>query len=526
MPEKTFDLANLVSFGDVAAEDDAVLDYFLKTDAVREISGNEVLLALGRKGSGKTALVRYFAEETGSLASRSLNLGGYPWNVHATRIDHGAAKIEAYVSSWRYVLSVEFALLAYERTPDKQSPNAKAIRLFAEKNYGSLTPSLGDLLAPEKIKVEGTSLEPEAFGFKLGSISFSRSTNDMRLGSELNAVSDALLKSAVQVAKEAGLETLQLHFDELDQGIFIFDESRKEMLTGLVLAARDLRQSSKNGTTKLSPIIYLRTDLWDDLSFSDKNKITQTKTLTLEWDSASLLALVNARLNVRLGKGATWETVSTERNMRGSQTKWNHILSRTFLRPRDVIKFLNFALDQAKKRVKRASAKLEIGSEPLVVRFENEDVTYARDAYSRYLKAELDDEIIAHWPLWEEALQACSAISTVTFKREEFIAEYDRRRSAANTLNAAEALKMLYRFSVIGYERRSGYGGASWAFQYTNPEAGWDNGATLFKVHLGLKEYAKLREERAQVGTLTIPSDDFVDLSDLDLNKLDDMNET
>jgi hypothetical protein len=60
---------------------------------------------------------------------------------------------------------------------------------------------------------------------------------------------------------------------------------------------------------------------------------------------------------------------------------------------------------------------------------------------------------------------------------------------------------MLYRFSVIGYERRSGYGGASWAFQYTNPGAGWDNAATLFKVHLGLKEYAKLREERTQAGT-------------------------
>ncbi len=81
MTEKLVDLRNLASFGDVAAEDDAVLDYFLKTEAVKEIRRNEALLALGRKGSGKTALVRYFAAESGSLASRSLNLGGYPWNV-------------------------------------------------------------------------------------------------------------------------------------------------------------------------------------------------------------------------------------------------------------------------------------------------------------------------------------------------------------------------------------------------------------------------------------------------------------
>ena len=139
------------------------------------------------------------------------------------------------------------------------------------------------------------------------------------------------------------------------------------------------------------------------------------------------------------------------------------------------------------------------------MRIENQDVTYARDEYSRYLKAELDDEIVAHWTQWEEALQACSAISTVTFRREEFTREYDRRRSTENPLNAGEALKTLYQFSVIGYERRSGYGGASWAFQYSHREAGWDNAATRFKVHLGLKEYARLREERA---SSLVPYDD------------------
>ena len=144
---------------------------------------------------------------------------------------------------------------------------------------------------------------------------------------------------------------------------------------------------------------------------------------------------------------------------------------------------MNSALVQAKKR----------GDNPLVLT--NPDVVNAREMYSNYLKSELDDEIMAHWPHWEEALQSCSAISTMTFQREEFDAQYEQRRSAANSLTAEEALETLYRFSVIGYERRSGYGGSSWAFQYTNPEAGWDNRATRFKVHLGLKEFAKLRED-------------------------------
>jgi hypothetical protein len=122
----------------------------------------------------------------------------------------------------------------------------------------------------------------------------------------------------------------------------------------------------------------------------------------------------------------------------------------------------------------------------------------SRVEYSSYLKQELDDEIPQHWRHWSDGLSALSAISTVTFEREQFLKEYDPRRSERNLVPADQALSLLYRFSVIGYERRSGYGGSSWTFQYSDPESGWDNSASRFKVHLGLKEFAKLREERRQ----------------------------
>jgi hypothetical protein len=112
------------------------------------------------------------------------------------------------------------------------------------------------------------------------------------------------------------------------------------------------------------------------------------------------------------------------------------------------------------------------------------------------LKNELDDEINPHWPYWTEALQACSAIGGITFERPEFESEYLQRRSPNNDVSAEDALSRLYSFSVIGYARRSGYGGSSWTSHYTDPGAGWDTSASRFKVHLGLKEYAKLREAR------------------------------
>lgn len=477
-------LRNLVSFGDVAAEDDAVLDYFLATEAVQDIRANRVFLVLGRKGSGKTAIVRHFSEGGTDSVSRALSLRGYPWNLHAQRIDRGASDIEAYVSSWRFLLVSQLASLVLARVGDDASPEANSIREFFRENYGGPNVTLSQLLRPQRLRLSRLSFEPTVLGNKLGGVALERNATDLSLGLELNALTDALLEATTTLSSRHTLPPLLLHFDELDQGLSSLDDARSRMLIGLVLAARELRQQAQSASVAVNAIVYLRSDLWDDLEFSDKNKISQTSTLHLAWDSDSLLRLVNARLQAKLSPDSSWDNVAAVELMRGSQTKWNHLLSRTFLRPRDVIRFLNAALERAKQRA----------DEPL--HFSNEDIVAARDPYSRYLKDELDDEILPHWRGWEEALQACSAIATITFERNQFIQEYETRRSQANPVTADSALEHLYRFSAIGYERRSGYGGSSWAFQYTDPEAGWDNSATRFKVHLGLKEYARLREER------------------------------
>lgn len=297
-------------------------------------------------------------------------------------------------------------------------------------------------------------------------------------------MSIALLDAVNTLAQETSIDRLLLHFDELDQGLAQLDSQRSTMIVGLILAAREIRRDCEKQGTNVNPVIYLRTDLWNELEFSDKNKISQTRTLHLEWNSESLKELVNVRLRARLNSSISWEDLDDQSLMRGSQTKWNHIMSRTLLRPRDVIKFLNSALEVARRR----------RDLPLV--FKNEDLVEAREQYSAYLKSELDDEVLPHWSYWEEALQACSGISTITFDREQFVADYGSRKSVDNPISEVDALRLLYNFSVIGYERRSGYGGSSWVFQYTDPEVGWDSSASRFKVHLGLKEYAKLREER------------------------------
>jgi len=482
---RLYSIRELSTFGDVAAEDDAVLDYFISTNAAKVVEANQAFLVLGRKGTGKTAIVRYLTEQKqSSPLSRPLNLRNYPCGVHSSRIDYGASAIEAYVSSWRYLIAVQVASLVISHNRANLSSTYHQLVQFLKDNYGGANPTLSDILRPNRLSLTKFSLNPSVMGNSLGGVDLTSHDKSHRLGLELNALTKAILSAVVTVCGEAKISSLSLHFDELDQGITDLDESRAKMLIGLVLAARQIRRECDDAGVSVNPVIYLRTDLWDELQFSDKNKITQSLTLHLSWDSDSLKTLIDTRLRAKLNENASWDEVTTSQLMRGSQPKWNHIISRTFLRPRDVIRFLNATLAEAKKS----------NNDPLLI--ENKHIVDSRDRYSSYLKSELDDEIRPHWEHWVEALQACSGIRTITFERDDFEKEYLARRSSKNTMDASEALELLYRFSVIGYERRSGYGGSSWAFQYTDTEAGWDSSSSRFKVHLGLKEFAKLREAR------------------------------
>lgn len=476
------DLRSIDSFGDIAAEDDAVLDYFLTTSAVDEVLSGKKLLVLGRKGSGKTALVKHFTQSAGKEHGSPLSLRNYPWGAHAELVDKGASDTEAYVASWRLLIAIRIASLVCEIGAAVYTDSLNGLKTFLTDNFATINPDTRSIITQGKLKVSGLTIAPQVAGFSLGSINFG--TKKDVLGLELNSLTNSILKDSTTAIAELGIEKLYLHFDELDQGLDKIDDTKARMLIGLILAAREIGRSDEL-RANICPVVYLRTDIWEQISFSDKNKITRSASVVLNWDEKTLLDLVESRIEVKTRSEKRWVDLVDSQKMRGSQPKFLHIVARTFMRPRDIIQFLNEALDKAKKR----------DAEPLI--FINDDVNNAREGYSSYLKDELDDEIQPHWSLWSDALSACSMTETITFKKEEFVKNYRKTRSKENLLDPEKALETLFRFSVIGYERRISGGGSGWTFRYLDPSAAWDPGAPRFKVHQGLKEFAKLKEERA-----------------------------
>lgn len=478
-----FTLRDITSFGEIAAEDDPVLDYFLTTDAVRKIESGKILLVLGRKGSGKTALVRHFTETHSTTHGQPLSLRNYPWITHAALVDKGASETEAYVASWRLLIAIRLASMVSELGSAKYTDTLDGLRKFLMMNFGTITPETKSILSRAKLTVVGLSVGPQVGGFSLGSITFGDPKREKVLGLELDSLANSILTDVSTAVAELSIENLYLHFDELDQGLDVLDETKKRMLIGLILAARDIKRST-DVRANISPIVYLRTDIWEQVSFSDKNKITRGSAIRLAWNENTLKDLIEARLSSKLGSSVKWADIEDAAKMRGSQGKLQHMLSRTFLRPRDVIQFLNEALNVAQAR----------SDEPLV--FVNDDFNTCRQEYSEYLKDELADEIDPHWPAWTDGLRACSKTETITFQKEEFLRNYKKIRTSENLLDGDAALEQLYRFSIVGYLRPSGGGGSSWSFRYSNENAGWDATASRLKVHLGLKEHAQLKEER------------------------------
>lgn len=477
-------LRDVKSFGKVEAEEDAILTYFVEMDVTERILDGSTFLILGRKGSGKTALFRYFCESKYKNHSVPLNLNGYPWKIHERVFDGGVEEIESYVASWKYLIAVEFAKKVLELTDRPQMKEVVELRGFLKDNYGDFKPLLRQILSPKNLIVKG-DLEPQIFGCKLGKISLSREGDNLELGNELNALTERLFSYIKKIAEISNLQRFYVHFDELDRGLTGLTDKRKNLIVGLILAAKESTRLLKSDITIFNPVVYLRTDIWEKLKFSDRNKIYESNSDLIEWDHKELFNLIQKRVQVLLGNGYNWSDIDDGKKI-NSQPKWKHIVDRSLMRPRDVISFLNILLEVTKKRKDE------------VLKFSNKDVVEARSRYSNYLKNELDDEIRAHWEDWEDSLTSLSRLGRIYFKKPDYEAMYNEiTLESENKLSYQRSLEELYNFSVIEYESRSGYGGTSWKSKFANPEAGWDLNAIKFKIHLGLKEHLKLKEERS-----------------------------
>ncbi len=498
MEQRAAGLQLVENFGAIDADsDDLLRGCFQDHPAYQNARSRRSFLILGRKGSGKTAIYKRLITEKGhGYFTYGHSFDDYPWNHHDLQAQTGVPEERRYIHSWKYLimLSLSKILLNHDQSQpwsDESFMALSALEDFVVDSYGTRDPDVRQLFSPEK------ELRFKA-GLRLPFIDVSGERLRVRdLPTHVQEVNRAIQTHVLNALHMD--HNYFICFDQLDLGFTKAHPEYSQRLIGLILAARDAVVAARSVGKKLNVVVFLRDDIYQDLQFEDKNKITENFTAQVRWEEAgpdlTLKRLMESRFSATLtdsNASVAWGAVFDEsKEMPSRQSKYKHICDRTFLRPRDMIKFCNEVLAAHKRTADRST-------EPLSTAFENGSVHEAREAYSYYLLNELDDEIAKHAPNYKDYLEVLKSIGMEKFAFEQFVDKCEARGDffVANPLTMLETL---FEFSVVGYLKTGGRGGGSeYTWRYRDPRARFDMSADSFRVHPGFKEALDLAAGRSE----------------------------
>jgi len=490
------DMYDVESFGAVDADADKLLDKcFEDHEAYLDAKSHQKFLVIGRKGSGKTAIYRKLLKEKRyHTFSFGHDFSDYPWHLHDKQGHAGVPEEERFVQSWRYLILMTLSKILLNQDSSQpwndvaQEALAKLER-FVVDTYASRDPDVAQIFSPAR-KLRFKSSFEISWPLKVA------------IGAEGVPMDElpVIIQEVNRNLAQAVIESLNpefdyyVCFDQLDLG---FDSSGgyKSRLIGLLLAARDINVKAREAKKRLSVLVFLRDDIYQILSFEDKNKLSENYMSRIEWDtprtSRTLQQLMEKRFAEVLSipeKDSWGQVFDEEEEMTGRQSKYRHMLDRTFLRPRDMIKFTNEVLEAFKKN--RAN-------EPERRIFNNRDVQVARGEYSAYLLSELDDEIPKHHPHYRTYIEILKSLESLQFTLADFKDACERRKNFLPPgIEPLTILAALFDFSLVGYYSPGGggFGGSEYIWKYKDVRSQFNEAALNYRIHAGLKEVLGLRK--------------------------------
>ena len=484
-------LLDVVSFGSIEAPTDRVLlEAFEDHPTYRRAIAFTHPIIIGRKGAGKSAIFKKLvAESRDDFVSAGFGFSDYPWAYHNQQKELNVPEEECFRESWKFFIAMMFCKLVVANKTKVDTSISSSLAIRQIESF--IKDSYGDGISPARIFSPGRKLKFSG-QLKIAGFGAQAETVDVehlpKFYSEINRMIFDLL--AAVLPKE---RTFCVCFDELDIGFSPKDKNYVSRLIGLIRATKYVNDRFANEERKSGVVLLLRDDIWHILRFEDKNKISQGSLGEIKWsvngDHHSLKSLMERRFSATIGQGkpVRWEDVFDNQNMPQFKSKLDYIAERGFQRPRDIIAYCNFVLEEFKET---SGGNAEIGT-----RFVNSDVRNAEVKYSKHFLSELEDELHKHSEAYERYFRVLKEMTNVTFSKEEFALEWETRRGLFDSDdNVDRALEALFDFSVVGYlttggERR----GSGYVWRYEDSRARFDPNARKYQVHLGLKEEFGLR---------------------------------
>lgn len=304
-------------------------------------------MVIGRKGEGKTAIAQYICNQTASdIFTEKMTFKNFPFNILYSLSDNHYTKPNQYISIWKYLIytSICKQMIANNKinayiveqlkkvfpSEDKKRNLSKLIKKYTLKEFGAQILGSGMNIGGEKEKADISWIE----------------TIDILEDTILEHIDDS---------------KYYIVFDELDEDYKNFsDEIEKtnyfDLVTGLFKAVQDIKTLFEERKLKVFPIVFLRTDIYNLISYSDKNKWTDS-CIKLIWTPEKLKKLLRFRLNVlfetkNLSFNECWRMLfGAQEVVYGSRKRkrmdsFEYILRSTQNRPRDFVKYFQECANQ------------------------------------------------------------------------------------------------------------------------------------------------------------------------------------
>jgi hypothetical protein len=502
------DVLSWIDVGLVSAERDRnLVYYFYDGGVIRSVIESEKhFLILGRKGAGKTAVFQYLQTKPTDVFKETdllvpLSLVDYSWNVHALLARPEKVGSMAQRDSWRLVMAVECirAIISFCEAKSRDlSREMAAASAVLEKIFAKPIPTWTELIAGKLFRLSKLKLPSGGLGtagdIKVdgGEVSFEALKADLTLRERLSQNTDYLttfLEGALKTDSSGA--RVFLVFDRLDEawtpGAI---ETCKEIVAGLLQAAEHVLDKSGG---RIRPLVFLREDIFPMLELNDKSKLRQDCSSTLMWSSDGLEQMLLRRLSFFADKAglpsiSASDALFDRKEMRNRTTPSRYILSRTMMRPRDLVTYYRAIIASMKD-----GARDEFGTflaNDTRQQLSADAIYDAEAALGDYLYDELLDEWKTQRPEIEQYLNAFANVGKTTFPPLELKEQLGKQGISFDSASFQETLKFLYENSIIGFQV-----GAStiWRFKCTHPGQSYTDSPEL-RVHNGLIKRLNLRE--------------------------------
>ena len=470
-----------VDFGRLDAESEVNLaTYFVDTGVLEKLRTGKKKYVIGRKGSGKTALFRLASKN--KLDRDVVNLDfstGYAWESHKLVKESGLSQESAFVASWRFTF-----LIAIVRhwTQSPSEGLAKESTELIERIYGKERPSKLEIIFDKFRRIRTLKL-PEVTGVgSLGGFELDDKNEGPLLAGSMGQWCRVLFEFA---SANFSKHPVTIVLDGLDDGWDASADSRL-LLVGVLKAARESNLKFSKPTEPPTVLTFLRSDIYDELQFNDKNKIFDEIEF-LDWDEARLVEVPSTRIarSLTCSVDEAWARVFSLDEMRQRATIKSYMLKRTMGRPRDMIAFCLKVQEVA------AAHRRDLA--------QTDDVYEAEGLYSRHIYDELDDEMHKQIPEARDYLQTLRDLGRTRFTFVEWVEIARKLDDKITEVEARRRLTVLFEYSVVGVPRRGGAeGGTTFQFNYHDRLLRPNFDKDMI-VHLSLKKHLQLVEGRRDV---------------------------